>query len=145
MESICGVNFLGLFLGLFGTTLGGILGAFLNIKSNELGIALAIAICIHDFPEGLAMAIPMKQGGIDKNKVVFYTMMSGISTGIGAFIGIIIGSISKEMIGVSLGYSAGSMLYIVICEIIPEFNELYKGRLSKIGNILGLLIGMVII
>ena len=113
--------------------------------SQELGIALAIAICIHDFPEGLAMALPMKQGGFENKKVIFYTMMSGITTGIGAMVGAIIGSISKEMIGISLGYAAGAMLYIVVCEIVPESNELYKGRLSKIGNILGIVIGMIII
>lgn len=113
--------------------------------SQELGIALAIAICIHDFPEGLAMALPMKQGGFNNKKVILYTMVSGISTGIGALFGAIIGSISKEMIGISLGYAAGAMLYIVVCEIIPESNELYKGRLSKMGNIFGIIIGMIVV
>ena len=113
--------------------------------SPELGIALAIAICIHDFPEGVAMALPMKQGGIGARRVILYTAMSGISTGIGALVGAIIGGISKEMIGCSLGFAAGAMLYIVVCEIIPESNELYKGRLSKMGNILGIVIGLLVI
>ena len=54
--------------------------------SSELGLSLAIAICIHDFPEGLAMAIPLKQGGYGKLRVIIYTAISGISTGIGAFV-----------------------------------------------------------
>ena len=113
--------------------------------SQELGIALAIAICIHDFPEGVAMALPMKQGGIESKKVIFYTTLSGISTGVGALVGAIIGSVSKEMIGFSLGYAAGAMLYIVVCEIIPESSELYKGRLSKMGNIMGIILGLLVI
>lgn len=113
--------------------------------SPELGIALAIAICIHDFPEGVAMALPMKHGGVDSKKVIFYTGLSGISTGIGALVGAIIGSISKEMIGFSLGYAAGAMLYIIVCEIVPESNELYKGRLSKMGNIIGIIMGLLVI
>lgn len=113
--------------------------------SNELGIALAIAICIHDFPEGIAMAVPLKQGGYSKLKVIIYTAISGISTGVGALIGAIIGHISVEMIGISLGFAAGAMLYIVSCEIIPESNSMYKGRISKMGNILGILLGMLVI
>ncbi len=113
--------------------------------SSELGIALAIAICIHDFPEGIAMAVPLKQGGYSKIKVIIYTSISGVTTGIGALIGAIIGNISKEMIGMSLGFAAGAMLYITACEIIPESNMLYKGRASKMGNILGVLLGLLII
>ena len=113
--------------------------------SSELGLSLAIAICIHDFPEGIAMALPLKKGGINKNKVIFCTAMSGITTGIGALIGAIIGNISTQMIGISLGFAAGAMLYIVSCEIIPESNTIYKGKISKFGNILGIILGLSII
>lgn len=50
-----------------------------------LGYSLAIAICLHDLPEGISMAVPMKSGGMKKSKVIFYVIMSGITTGIGAF------------------------------------------------------------
>lgn len=113
--------------------------------SSELGLSLAIAICIHDFPEGIAMAVPLKQGGYSKSKAIIYTAISGISTGIGALVGALIGTISKQIIGISLGFAAGAMLYIVSCEIIPESNSIYKGRLSKFGNIIGLILGMTII
>ena len=113
--------------------------------SNELGMSLAIAICIHDLPEGIVMAVPLKQGGYSKAKVIVYTAISGISTGVGALFGALIGSISHEIIGISLGFAAGAMMYIVSCEIIPESNAMYKGRFSKFGNILGLILGMMII
>ena len=113
--------------------------------SSELGIALAMAICVHDFPEGIAMAVPLKQGGYSKIRVIVYTALSGITTGIGALMGAIIGNISNSMIGISLGFAAGAMLYITACEIIPESNTMYQGRISKIGNILGILTGILII
>ena len=31
------------------------------------------------------MAVPMKNGGIKASKVVYYVILSGITTGIGAF------------------------------------------------------------
>jgi ZIP family zinc transporter len=74
--------------------------------SSKLGLSLAIAICIHDFPEGISMAIPLKQGGFSKSKVIFYTTISGISTGIGALLGALLGDISATLIGFSLSFAA---------------------------------------
>ena len=81
--------------------------------SIKLGFELAIAICLHDIPEGISMAIPMKNGGIKKGKVLLYVIISGLTTGIGAFVGTIIGSISEVIISICLSFAAGAMLYIV--------------------------------
>ena len=73
------------------------------------------------------MAVPMKNGGMSKLKVIFYVILSGITTGVGA---------------ICLSFAAGAMLYIVSGELIPESNQLYHGRMTAIGNIVGFLIGM---
>ena len=36
------------------------------------------------------MAVPMKNGGMKKSKVIFYVIMSGITTGMGAFFGAVL-------------------------------------------------------
>ena len=59
------------------------------------------------------MAIPMKNGGMKKSKVIFLVFLSGITTGIGAFVGAIIGGISEEVIAICLSFAAGAMLYII--------------------------------
>lgn len=81
--------------------------------SMRLGLSLALAICLHDIPEGISMAVPMKNGGMEKGKVIFYVILSGITTGVGAFFGAIIGSISELIIAICLSFAAGAMLYIV--------------------------------
>ena len=81
--------------------------------SLKLGLSLAIVICLHDIPEGISMAVPMKNGGMKISKVIFYVILSGITTGIGAFFGVIIGSISQVVISICLSFAAGAMLYIV--------------------------------
>lgn len=110
--------------------------------SLKLGLSLAIAICLHDIPEGISMAVPMKNGGMKKSRVIFYVVLSGITTGIGAFFGAIVGSISESVISICLSFAAGAMLYIVSGELIPESNKLYKGRMSAVGNMLGFVIGI---
>ena len=111
--------------------------------SLTLGYSLAIAICLHDIPEGISMAIPMKNGGLSAVKVIFYVVLSGITTGIGAFFGALVGGIAQGIIAMCLSFAAGAMLYIVSGELVPESNKLYNGRMSAIGNIAGFLIGMI--
>lgn len=110
--------------------------------SNSLGFKLAIAIALHDVPEGISISLPMKTGGFSKKKAILLTAISGITTGVGAFFGAIIGNISIDLIGISLSFAAGAMLYIVSCELIPESNKLYKGRMGSIGNIIGIVLGL---
>ena len=74
--------------------------------------------------------------------LILYVILSGVTTGIGALFGALIGSISKTVIAICLSIAAGAMTYIVSGELIPESNKLYSGRLTAIGNILGLLVGI---
>ena len=89
------------------------------------------------------MSIPMKNGGMNKIRVLAYTMLSGVTTGIGAFFGAALGQISESMISLCLAIAAGAMLYIVSGELIPESNSLYKGRIGFVGNILGFILGIL--
>ena len=110
--------------------------------SIKLGLSLAIAICFHDIPEGISMAVPMKNGGMKPSKVIYYVVLSGITTGVGAFFGSIVGGISQEIIALCLAFSAGAMIYIVSGELTPESSKLYQGRMSAIGNLIGFIIGV---
>ncbi len=89
------------------------------------------------------MAVPMKNGGMKSSKIIFLVVLSGITTGIGAFFGALVGTISQEVIALCLSLAAGAMIYIVSGELIPEANKLYNGRISALGNIIGILIGLI--
>lgn len=111
-------------------------------SSSNLGFKLAIAIALHDIPEGISIALPLKNSGISKFRAIFITIISGLTTGLGAFLGAIIGNISEILIGISLAFATGAMLYIVTCELIPESKRRYSGRFASLGNMLGLIIGI---
>ncbi|HEX3029158.1 MAG TPA: ZIP family metal transporter [Clostridia bacterium] len=112
--------------------------------SISLGFTLMIVILIHDVPEGIAMAVPMRAGGFSKSKAFFLTVLSGVPMGFGAFFGAILGEVSKSFISVCLGFAGGAMLYIVCAELIPESKRLYLGRFSSIGNIIGIICGIIV-
>lgn len=112
-------------------------------SSIKLGLSLAITICFHDIPEGLSMAVPLKNGGMKVSKILWYVILSGMTTALGALVGAILGGISEEVIGLCLAFAAGAMIYIVSGELTPESNKLYMGKSTVIGNIIGILIGLV--
>lgn len=89
------------------------------------------------------MSVPMKNGGMSKIRALSYTILSGVTTGIGAFFGAAIGQISENMISICLSIAAGAMLYIVSGELIPEANELDSGKSGFIGNIIGFVVGVL--
>ena len=90
------------------------------------------------------MAVPMKKGGVNKLTIIFCVFLSGVATGIGALIGAIIGEISTGVISICLSFAAGAMLYIVSGELIPEANNLYKGKMPMISNVVGFIIGILV-
>lgn len=112
--------------------------------SVSLGTTITAVIIIHDIPEGIAMSLPMKAGGYSNSKTFFYTLLSGIPMGLGAFLGAILGGLSTFFIGACLGFAAGAMLYIIFVNLIPESKKIYLGRLSSLGNLLGIICGIIV-
>ncbi|HZK34446.1 MAG TPA: ZIP family metal transporter [Bacillota bacterium] len=111
---------------------------------HTFGIGLSIVIALHDIPEGIAMATPMRIGGLARARVIIYSLLAGIPTGIGALVGYILGEISALFICLCLGFAGGAMLYITCSELIPESRDLYKGRISAMGLVAGMFAGILI-
>lgn len=60
------------------------------IKDPSLGIAIAIAIAIHNIPEGIAVSIPVYCATGSRKKAFTLSMLSGLSEPVGALVGFLI-------------------------------------------------------
>lgn len=60
------------------------------LKDPKLGIAIAVAIAIHNIPEGIAVSIPLFYATESKRKAFFYSALSGLAEPIGALAGFFI-------------------------------------------------------
>ncbi|QWC00775.1 zinc transporter ZupT [Mycoplasmatota bacterium] len=58
-----------------------------TIESPALGISIGIAIAIHNIPEGIAVSVPIYYATGDKKKALKYSFLSGFSEPIGAIVG----------------------------------------------------------
>jgi ZIP family zinc transporter len=57
------------------------------IQDPTLGISIAVAIAIHNIPEGIAVSVPIYFATGSKRKAFFYSFLSGLSEPLGAAVG----------------------------------------------------------
>lgn len=107
------------------------------------GIRLAGIITLHSIPEGMAVAIALKQGGISFIALLVYSFCMGIPMALGSLVGFFVSEISSTFLPLCLGFSGGVMLYITCGEILPESKELWGGKLSTVGALLGIMVGIL--
>jgi len=60
------------------------------LQDPAMGIAIAIAIAIHNIPEGIAVAVPIYYSTGSKKKAFLWSLLSGLSELVGAIIGFLI-------------------------------------------------------
>jgi len=57
------------------------------VNDTSLGISIASAIAIHNIPEGIAVAVPIYYATQSKRKAFLYSFLSGMAEPIGALVG----------------------------------------------------------
>jgi zinc transporter, ZIP family len=57
------------------------------VTDPTLGISIAVAIAIHNIPEGIAVAVPIYYATRNRRKAFWWSFLSGLSEPIGAIIG----------------------------------------------------------
>lgn len=60
------------------------------LTNVKLGLMIAIAIAIHNIPEGISVSMPIYYATNNKNKAFVYSFLSGIAEPIGAIIGFVL-------------------------------------------------------
>ena len=58
-----------------------------GLVDPSLGVGIAIAIAIHNIPEGIAVSMPIYYATGSRKKAFFYSFLSGIVEPVGAIIG----------------------------------------------------------
>ena len=57
------------------------------IQDPTLGISIAVAVAIHNIPEGVAVSVPIYYATGDRKKAFLYSFLSGLSEPVGAIVG----------------------------------------------------------
>ena len=112
---------------------------------THAGIIAALIIALHNLPEGMSIAAPLLSGGARPARAVMLAAVSGIPTIFGALLGYSVGAVNGALLGISMCFAAGAMLYVVLGELLPEAEQLWRHRLSGIATLAGFLLGLALI
>ncbi len=124
-----GVLFGGVAQGLEGATIGG-------------AVALAIGIGIQNFPEGIAVSMPLRRQGLSRLKSFNYGQLSAAVEPIAAMLGAWAVMTFEPILPYALAFAAGAMIYVVVEEVIPETQRDKFTDVAVLGFIAGFIVMM---
>lgn len=114
-----------------------------TLMSPGVGVPLAVGIAIHNIPEGICVALPIYYATGNRHKAFFWAFISGISEPIGALIGW--GILSNALEGLTFGILFGvvaGMMVTIVCHELLPTAHRYDPTDKVVTN--SLILGMMI-
>lgn len=139
-------------VGLWGILLHSLIdGALIGIGFEvnfALGIVTALAVLVHKIPDGLSVSTIMLHSGFTKKETSRNSTFVALATPIGAILAyFLLQNVPSDFIGLALGFSAGTFLYISASDLIPETHKNLKflNGIFVIAGILAILLARAFI
>jgi len=113
----------------------------LNIVS---GVAVTLAMMVHEIPEGLGDFVILMKSGMSKNQAIVCNLLSTIFRIVGVISGLTIAALSVNTIPWLLCISNGAFLYIALAHMM---HELYHegGRLHVLSQAFSMILGFSVL
>ena len=124
---------------LFGASAHGIEGA-----TVAGAVALALGIGIQNFPEGFAVAMPLRRAGASRFKSFWYGQLSAIVEPLAGVVGALVVIYMEPILPFALAFAAGAMIFVVVEEVIPETQRDKYTDIAVLGFIGGFLVMMIL-
>lgn len=107
-------------------------------------VALAIGIGLQNFPEGVAVSMPLRGEGMSRAKSFWYGQLSGVVEPISALAGAAAVLAVRPILPYALAFAAGAMIFVVVEELIPESQQHGNTDLATLGAMLGFAVMMLL-
>ncbi|MEM2110696.1 MAG: ZIP family metal transporter [Candidatus Bathyarchaeia archaeon] len=108
------------------------------------GLVVAMAIGLQNMPEGLAVALPLLREGYNRRRSIWYGTLTGLIEPVGGLLGVTLVSIFHPILPWALAFAAGAMLFVVSDEIIPESHRKGFERQATFGLVVGFIVMMLL-
>ena len=105
-------------------------------------VTLAIGIGIQNFPEGIAVSMPLRRMGMSRWKSFLYGQSSAIVEPIAGVIGALAVTFFTPLLPYALAFAAGAMIFVVVEEVIPETQQDKNTDIATLGFIGGFIVMM---
>ena len=107
-------------------------------------MALAVGMGIQNFPEGAAIALPLRQEGVGRTRAFLWGSLSGLVEPVFGLLTVLLAGSIQPLMPWLLSFAAGAMLYVVVEELIPEAHLGEHSNVGTLGVMGGFLIMMIL-
>jgi len=107
-------------------------------------VTLAIGIGIQNFPEGIAVSMPLRRMGMSRWKSFMYGQSSAIVEPIAGVVGAVAVTFFTPLLPYALAFAAGAMIFVVVEEVIPETQQDKNTDIATLGFIGGFIVMMTL-
>lgn len=121
-------------------------GAAMGFEGASIGgaVALAIGIGLQNFPEGFAVAMPLRRQGLSRWKSFNFGQLSAIVEPFAAVLGAWAVMTFEPILPYALSFAAGAMIFVVVEEVIPESQQERFTDIATMGFIIGFMVMMTL-
>ena len=121
-------------------------GAIGSARGASFGgaVSLALGIGIQNFPEGLAVSLPLMREGVSPLRAFWYGQLSGIVEPLGGVLGAAFVHYCRPMLPFTMSLAAGAMIFVVCDSLVPEMQAHGNKALAMQGLMLGFVVMMIL-
>jgi ZIP family zinc transporter len=105
-------------------------------------IALSIGIGLQNLPEGIAVAMPLRQTGASRLRSFWYGQLSAIVEPVAAVLGAAAVLSVRDLLPYALAFAAGAMVFVVVEELIPASQQGGRTDLATGATVFGFAVMM---
>lgn len=107
-------------------------------------VALTIGIGIQNYPEGTAVALPLRSQGASRRKAFFIGSLSALVEPLSGVLAAALATVITVYMPLLLSLAAGTMIYVVVQELIPESHMGQNKNMGTLGFVVGFLVMMIL-
>lgn len=107
-------------------------------------LALSLGIGIQNYPEGTAVALPLLKDGMSKKKAFLCGSMSAAVEPVFGLLAALTATLVSPLMPLLLAFAAGTMIYVVIQELLPEAQTQGGEKTATLGFVAGFLVMMIL-
>jgi len=104
--------------------------------------ALALGIGLQNFPEGMAVSVPLRREGMSRLKAFFWGQLSGVVEPVAGLIGAAAVLMARPILPYALAFAAGAMIFVVVEELVPESHREGHSDIATMGAMVGFTVMM---